>query len=131
MSGASDIIYSAAHEEANIIFGAVVDHSMEGKVKITVIATGFDRLRVSQSPASEAAKEPIELTGYAAVARAQTPEPLIANTSRVIVSRRRGLDLPALPVPARATEAARYRRSHRRSGSVAVRCARVPPEERG
>ena len=104
---------------------------MEGKVKITVIATGFDRLRVSQSPASEAAKRtPIELTGYAAVARAQTPEPLIANTSRVIVSRRRGLDLPALPVPARATEAADIA-SHRRSGSVAVRCARVPPEERG
>jgi cell division protein FtsZ len=107
VSEASDIIYSAAHEEANIIFGAVVDHSMEGKVKITVIATGFDRLRVSQSPASEAAKRtPIELTGYAAVTRAQTPEPLIANTSRVIVSRRRGLDLPALPVPTRATEAA-------------------------
>ena len=106
VSEASDIIYSAAHEEANIIFGAVVDHSMEGKVKITVIATGFDRLRVSQSPASEAAKRtPIELTGYAAVARAQPPEPLIANTNRVIVSRRRGLDLPALPVPARATEA--------------------------
>ena len=107
VSEASDIIYSAAHEEANIIFGAVVDHSMEGKVKITVIATGFDRLRVSQSPASEAAKRtPTELTGYAAVTRAQTPEPLIANTNRVIVSRRRGLDLPALPVPARATEAA-------------------------
>ncbi len=34
---------SAAHEDANIIFGAVVDPKMEGKVKITVIATGFDR----------------------------------------------------------------------------------------
>ena len=104
---------------------------MEGKVKITVIATGFDRLRVSQSPASEAAKRtPIELTGYAAVARAQTPEPLIANTSRVIVSRRRGLD-PAAARPRTGHRGRRYRRSHRRSGSVAVRCARVPPEERG
>ena len=45
VSEASEIIYSAAHEEANIIFGAVVDPAMEGKVKITVIATGFDRVR--------------------------------------------------------------------------------------
>ena len=43
VSEASAIIQEAAHEEANIIFGAVVDPRMEGKVKITVIATGFDR----------------------------------------------------------------------------------------
>ena len=43
VSEASAIIQEAAHEEANIIFGAVVDPKMEGKVKITVIATGFDR----------------------------------------------------------------------------------------
>jgi len=42
VSQASSIIHEAAHEEANIIFGAVVDPSMEGRVKITVIATGFD-----------------------------------------------------------------------------------------
>ena len=41
VSQASSIIHEAAHEEANIIFGAVVDPSMEGRVKITVIATGF------------------------------------------------------------------------------------------
>src|SRR5215216_3379591 len=40
---ASLLIQEAAHEEANIIFGAVVDPKMEGRVKITVIATGFDR----------------------------------------------------------------------------------------
>jgi cell division protein FtsZ len=39
---AADIISQAAHPEANIIFGAVQDPSFEGKVKITVIATGFD-----------------------------------------------------------------------------------------
>ena len=43
VSEASAIIQEAAHEEANIIFGAVVDPKMEGRVKITVIATGFDR----------------------------------------------------------------------------------------
>ena len=38
---ASTIIQSAAHEDANIIFGAVMDESMKDEVKITVIATGF------------------------------------------------------------------------------------------
>jgi cell division protein FtsZ len=38
---ASTIIQSAAHEDANIIFGAVLDERMKDEVKITVIATGF------------------------------------------------------------------------------------------
>ncbi len=38
---ASTIIQSAAHEDANIIFGAVLDEAMGDEVKITVIATGF------------------------------------------------------------------------------------------
>ncbi len=43
VSEASGIIYEAADSEANIIFGAVLDESMKSEVKITVIATGFDR----------------------------------------------------------------------------------------
>jgi cell division protein FtsZ len=38
---ACSIIQSAAHEDANIIFGAVLDEKMKDSVKITVIATGF------------------------------------------------------------------------------------------
>jgi cell division protein FtsZ len=38
---ASSIIQKAAHENANIIFGAVQDDAMKEAVKITVIATGF------------------------------------------------------------------------------------------
>ncbi len=38
---ASSLIQSAAHEDANIIFGAVQDEKMGDEVKITVIATGF------------------------------------------------------------------------------------------
>ena len=41
MNEASTIIQSAAHEDANIIFGAVLDEKMKDEVKITVIATGF------------------------------------------------------------------------------------------
>ena len=38
---ACSIIQSAAHEDANIIFGAVLDEKAKDAVKITVIATGF------------------------------------------------------------------------------------------
>jgi cell division protein FtsZ len=38
---ASTLIQNAAHEDANIIFGAVLDETMGDDVKITVIATGF------------------------------------------------------------------------------------------
>src|SRR5271155_603436 len=40
---ASGIIQNAAHEDANIIFGAVQDETMGDEVKITVIATGFQQ----------------------------------------------------------------------------------------
>lgn len=39
---ASQIISEAADEEANIIFGSVIDESLEDEVRVTVIATGFD-----------------------------------------------------------------------------------------
>jgi cell division protein FtsZ len=41
VNAASTLIQNAAHEEANIIFGAVLDETMGEEVKITVIATGF------------------------------------------------------------------------------------------
>ena len=45
---ACTIIQSAAHEDANIIFGAVLDEKMKDAVKITVIATGFREIPRSQ-----------------------------------------------------------------------------------
>ncbi len=41
---AATLIQEAAHEDANIIFGSVIDASFIDEVRITVIATGFDRL---------------------------------------------------------------------------------------
>jgi len=49
---ACTIIQTAAHEDANIIFGAVLDEKMKDAVKITVIATGFgESIRVRQRQA--------------------------------------------------------------------------------
>ena len=39
---ASTLIQEAAHEDANIIFGSVIDPSIGDELRITVIATGFD-----------------------------------------------------------------------------------------
>jgi len=39
---ASSLIQAEAHEEANIIFGTVVDETMGDEIRITVIATGFE-----------------------------------------------------------------------------------------
>ena len=52
---ASTIIQSAAHEDANIIFGAVLDEKMKDEVKITVIATGFKEATRSRDHANAAA----------------------------------------------------------------------------
>ena len=43
VNAASTIIREAADEDANIIFGAVIDESMHGEMRITVIATGFGK----------------------------------------------------------------------------------------
>jgi cell division protein FtsZ len=97
VSEASDIVYSAAHEDANIIFGAVVDPAMTGKVKITVIATGFDRGRAAAAPAALAqTTTPTDLIAYAAP-RAQAEERLVSNGGRVVVTRRPMVDLWTAP----------------------------------
>ncbi|MFY9264861.1 MAG: cell division protein FtsZ [Solirubrobacterales bacterium] len=40
---AAEIVSSAADQNANIIFGAVIDESLGEEVRVTVIATGFDK----------------------------------------------------------------------------------------
>jgi cell division protein FtsZ len=50
---AAAIIKETAHPEVNLIFGAVIDPSMKDELRITVIATGFER----------AALKPIERPG--------------------------------------------------------------------
>ena len=60
---ASCVIQEAAHEDANIIFGAVVEPNLVGKVKITVIATGFDR-KIGRGVPAPAVQTPVDLTNY-------------------------------------------------------------------
>lgn len=55
VSDAAQIIADAADPEAKIIFGATIDEEMENKIKITVIATGFDA-PIKQAQVQEATK---------------------------------------------------------------------------
>jgi len=97
VSEATSVIQEAAHEEANIIFGAVVDSSMKGEVKITVIATGFDDKNIATSNAS-AAKTPVDLESYAGWTQDMPAE----RVTTVSLAQRRVVQLPPAPA-ARST----------------------------
>lgn len=57
---AAELVSSVAHEDANIIFGAVIDESLGDEVRITVIATGFEDCP-SHRPTTAVPKERDEL----------------------------------------------------------------------
>ena len=100
VSDASTIVQEAADEDANIIFGAVVDPNLKGKVKITVIATGFDPA-ASIRPSSSAARTPVDMTPYTEQPRLRAEPPVVSAStdrmaaSRLSIARRSILDLPA------------------------------------
>ncbi len=65
---AAEIIHGVAHQDANIIFGTVIDDEMGDDVRVTVIAAGFDRwdesiARTGQAPAREPMLESGDPTG--------------------------------------------------------------------
>jgi cell division protein FtsZ len=51
---ACTLIQEEAHEDANIIFGAVIDEKMKDEMRITVIATGFGRAESKEEQVPEA-----------------------------------------------------------------------------
>jgi cell division protein FtsZ len=68
---AAEVVTGAADQNANVIFGAVIDDNLADKVRVTVIATGFDaklrrerrdrdRDREAPSPEAERPREPRE-----------------------------------------------------------------------
>ena len=67
---ASSIIHQEADEDAVIIFGAVMESKMEGKVKITVIATGFPRNE--KAGRLQRATTPVDMQNYQSVVREGT-----------------------------------------------------------
>jgi cell division protein FtsZ len=99
---ASSIIQEAADDDANIIFGAVVDPNLEGKVKITVIATGFSA-QTATKPAPSTAQTPVDMSIYADQGRTRAevsmpPPGASLAAPRLSLARRAPVDLSqALP----------------------------------
>jgi cell division protein FtsZ len=58
ISEASKIVQEEAHEDANILFGAVIDKAMKKQIRVTVIATGFNKplARVTRPMASSSVR---------------------------------------------------------------------------
>jgi cell division protein FtsZ len=88
VSEASSIVQEAADEDANIIFGAVVDPALKGKVKITVIATGFgppaaQRVASTSASTSFGTTTPVDMSMYADHARTRpdTATPAAASAA--------------------------------------------------
>jgi cell division protein FtsZ len=60
VNAAAEIIYEGVDPNANIIFGAVIDDRMQGEVRITVIATGFNTRQTIQSDLDAARVTPFK-----------------------------------------------------------------------
>lgn len=66
---AATYIQEQAHEDANIIFGATIDENMAEAIKVTVIATGFQRAAEEpQELLRQASRQPLERSAPRAVA---------------------------------------------------------------
>ncbi len=55
VEAAANLVQEAAHPDANIIFGATFDESMQDEIRVTVIATGFEEAPTAKQPAQQAA----------------------------------------------------------------------------
>src|SRR5207237_4006955 len=56
---AATLVQEQAHEDANIIFGAVIDETLGDRIRVTVIATGFDREAEAQTQPEAPAARPV------------------------------------------------------------------------
>lgn len=59
---AAEVIANAADIEANVIFGAVIDESLGDQLRVTVIATGFDRVRKQKAMLERSMERSVEMT---------------------------------------------------------------------
>jgi cell division protein FtsZ len=76
---AAEVIASAAHPDANIIFGAVIDDALGDEVRVTVIAAGFDRTEEAEPepapPVARPARTEDEAVWPSAAHRAEERRP--------------------------------------------------------
>ena len=104
----NEIVHDAVGDDAEIIFGAVHEPAMQGEIRVTVIATGFDR-EVQQSGLGGLGGGP------------SLPEPMVRGAAS---------GAPVIPFPARPTRPA-MNTPLSRPATPDVRRAPVPPDRSG
>jgi cell division protein FtsZ len=82
VNAASSIIRESADDDANIIFGAVIDETLTDEMRITVIATGFDKEITSIASAAATTAIPAPPPRYVVRPSDDLPRPMM-GTSRV------------------------------------------------
>ncbi len=80
VNAASSIIRESADDDANIIFGAVIDETLTDEMKITVIATGFDKEVTSIASAAATTAIPAPPPRYVARPSDDLPRPMMGNS---------------------------------------------------
>lgn len=85
VDAAAGTIYDVVDPNANIIFGAVIDEKLQGEIRITVIATGFDLETPAMSP-SNARTTP-------------KPQKSVISTPAVTISEAEPVEKPGLDIP--------------------------------
>ncbi len=92
----NEIIHDAAGEEAEIIFGSASDAAMDGEVRVTVIATGFDR-----QVTGEAASRSAGILSFPSHQRVTQPamSPAKVETKRAASSSNNANDVPEMEIP--------------------------------
>lgn len=76
---ASQMIYDEAHPDANIIWGAAFDPSLEDEMRVTIIATGFDHMKRESKP-EVPVRDEATMAAVEAIARnieAEKPAPVV------------------------------------------------------
>ncbi len=79
VNAASSIIRESADEDANIIFGAVIDEEMHDEMKITVIATGFEREAVAVASTASTAAMPAGSQRFTPRPADDLPRPMMSH----------------------------------------------------
>jgi cell division protein FtsZ len=79
VNAASSIIRESADDDANIIFGAVIDETLTDEMKITVIATGFDKEVVALGATAATTAMPAPQPRYIPRPSDDLPRPMMAN----------------------------------------------------
>ena len=98
----AEIVHDAVGDDAEIIFGATIDASLQGEVRATVIATGFDRAVTGEAPFAPGRPQPGVLPFPAPkrpAAPAQAPQSTGVPRQPVQPRAQPAVDIPDMEIP--------------------------------